>query len=121
MTKFTITKGLFAALLLTGGAFPVPSVAVAGWGAYAVSSAVLLPYASLATAHRRQRRLLCLRSLEFGGLGAVALLVVAGGGGETWAPLALAVGPLAVAAAVRRTLLRDAGRTPSGARERVPA
>jgi O-antigen/teichoic acid export membrane protein len=92
--------------LLTGGAFAVPVAAVAGWSAYAVASAVLLPYANLATVQRRQRRLLCLRLLELGSLGAVWVLVTQVEGGAVWAPLALAAGPLVVAAAVRRTVLR---------------
>ncbi len=95
-----------AAPLLTGGAFAVPAAAVAGWSAYAVAAAVLLPYAGLATVHRRQRRLLCLRLLELGGLGGVWALVVLVDGGEAWAPLALAAGPLLVAVTVRRTVLR---------------
>ncbi|MBM7807384.1 O-antigen/teichoic acid export membrane protein [Geodermatophilus bullaregiensis] len=109
--------------LLTGGAYAVPGAAVAGWSAYAVASAVLLPYAGLATVHRRQRRVLGLRLLELGGLGVVCGLVVLVDGGQVWAPLALAAGPLLVAVAVRRTVLRPLlGATAVDVRRgRVPA
>ncbi|RBY76002.1 hypothetical protein DQ238_18405 [Geodermatophilus sp. TF02-6] len=92
--------------LLTGGAYTVPVAAVVGWSGYAVASAVLLPYSALATVHGRQRRVLALRLLEFAGLAAVCALVVGVDGAQVWAPLALAVGPLLVAVAVRQTVLR---------------
>jgi O-antigen/teichoic acid export membrane protein len=90
--------------LLTGGDYPVPVAVVLGWGAYAVAGAFLLPYSGLATVHRRQRRVLGLRLLEFAALAAVCLLTL--GGDERWAPLALAVGPVLVAIAVRQLVLR---------------
>jgi hypothetical protein len=78
---------------------------VAGWSAYAVASAVLLPYSAMASVYHRQRRVLALRSLELGSLAAVVVLVTAVPGGELWAPLALCAGPLAAAAAVRARVL----------------
>src|SRR5688500_6407264 len=39
--------------LLTGGDYDMPVLAVAGWGAYAVAGAVLLPYSGVATVQRR--------------------------------------------------------------------
>jgi hypothetical protein len=96
--------------LLTGGDYAVPVLAVAGWSAYAVSSAVLLPYSGLATVHRQQRRVLALRLLEFAGLAGVCGLVVLTDGAEVWAPLALAAGPLLVALAVRRLVLEPVVR-----------
>jgi O-antigen/teichoic acid export membrane protein len=92
--------------LLTGGEYPMPVLAVAGWGAYAVAGAILLPYSGVATVQRRQRRVLGFRLLEFVALGGVALLAFFVDGGETWAPLALAVGPLLAAIAVRQAVLR---------------
>jgi O-antigen/teichoic acid export membrane protein len=89
-----------AAPVLTGGAYPVPVPAVAGWAAYAVAYAVLLPYSGLAVAHRRQRRVLVYRLLEFAGLAAVGVLV-SSGGVVVWGPLVLAAGPLLVAVAIR--------------------
>ena len=107
--------------LLTGGAYPLPVLAVAGWGAYAVAGAILLPYSGVATVQRRQRRVLGVRLLEFVALGGVALLAVFVDGGETWAPMALSVGPLLAAVAVRQAVLRPlAGRsTPPAARAPV--
>jgi O-antigen/teichoic acid export membrane protein len=99
--------------LLTGGHYPVPVLAVAGWGAYAVSAAFLLPYSGLATVHRRQRRVLVLRLLEFAALGLVVWLVYRVPGGERWAPLALAIGPVLAAIAVRQFVLRPLVRTES--------
>jgi O-antigen/teichoic acid export membrane protein len=101
--------------LLTGGKFPLPVLAVAGWGAYAVAGAILLPYSGVATVQRRQRRVLGFRLLEFVALGAVALLVTLVDGGETWAPLALAVGPLLAAVAVRQAVLRPLAQREHGA------
>jgi hypothetical protein len=79
---------------------------VAGWSAYAVAGAVLLPYSGLATVYRRQRRVLALRTLEFVSLAVVVMLLLVPGRGEQWTPLALAIGPLITAVAVRRIVLR---------------
>ena len=101
--------------LLTGGDYPLPVLAVAGWGAYAVAAAILLPYSGVATVQRQQRRVLGFRLLEFVALGAVVLLVTLVEGGETWAPLALAAGPLLAAVAVRQAVLRPLVRQERGA------
>ena len=98
--------------LVTGGGFPVSTAAVAGWSVYAVASALLLPYAGMAAAHHRQRRLLSLRSLEFLSLGAVLVLVLAVPGGVPWAPLALAIGPVLATVAVRQRVLRPLAAAP---------
>ncbi|MCZ2825175.1 MULTISPECIES: hypothetical protein [unclassified Modestobacter] len=91
--------------LITGGDYPLPVAAVAGWSVYAVASAVLLPYSGLASVHGGQRRVLALRAFEFGSLAVVAVLVLAVDGGVTWTPLALTVGPMLAAFAVRRSVL----------------
>lgn len=91
---------------LSGGAYPIAIGAVAGWSAYAVSVALLLPYSALATVHRRHRRVLALRSLELVSLTLVLVLVQVVDGGELWTPLALATGPVLVAVAVRAGVLR---------------
>jgi O-antigen/teichoic acid export membrane protein len=96
--------------LLTGGDYPMPVLAVAGWGAYAIAGAILLPYSGVATVQRRQRRVLGFRLLEFVALGVVALVVFLVDGGEAWAPLALAAGPLLAAASVRQAVLRPLAR-----------
>ena len=101
--------------LLTGGDYEMPVLAVVGWGAYAVAGAVLLPYSGVATVQHRQRRVLAFRLLEFVALGAVTLLVLLVGDGEQWAPLALAVGPLLAAVAVRQAVLRPLARLERGA------
>ncbi|MGK5114683.1 MULTISPECIES: hypothetical protein [unclassified Geodermatophilus] len=106
--------------LLTGGAYAVPVAAVAGWSAYAVAGAVLLPYSVLATVHRRQRRVLALRLLEAVGLAVVVALVALVDGSEVWAPLALAIGPLLVAVAVRQAVLRPLAGRPDAAVRPVP-
>jgi O-antigen/teichoic acid export membrane protein len=92
--------------LLTGGGYRVPLTAVLGWGAYAVGGALLLPYSGLATVHRRQRRVLGFRLLEFASLAAVVVLAVWVPGGEVWAPLTLTVGPVLAALGVRQAVLR---------------
>jgi O-antigen/teichoic acid export membrane protein len=99
--------------LLTGGKYAVPVLCIVGWGAYAVSAAFLLPYSGLATVHRRQRRVLFLRLLEFAALGVVVWLVYRVPDGALWAPLALAIGPVLVAVAVRQFILRPLARTES--------
>ncbi|WP_369136680.1 hypothetical protein [Modestobacter versicolor] len=91
--------------VLTGGGYAVPAAAVAGWSVYAVASAVLLPYSSLASVHGGQRRVLALRSFEFVSLAAVALLLLVVDGGVPWTPLALTLGPVLAAVAVRRAVL----------------
>ncbi|WP_104523845.1 MATE family efflux transporter [Blastococcus atacamensis] len=109
----------WAGPLLTAGSYPVPAAAVAGWSVYAVASAALLPYSSLASVHGGQRQVLALRSLEFVSLGAVLVLLLVVGDGAVWAPLALALGPLLTAGAVRRLVLtpgsRDSAEHPAGA------
>ncbi len=90
---------------LTGGSFAVPAAAVAAWGVYAVASAVLLPYAGMASAHHRPRAVLAARSTELLSLAGVLLLVLAGPGAVVWAPLALAVGPVLAAALLRARVL----------------
>lgn len=103
--------------LLTGGGYAVPGTAVAGWTAYAVAGAVLLPYAALASVHGEQRRVLVLRALEFTAPAVVLPLVLLADGGPVWAPLVLAVGPVLAAVAVRRTvvlpLVRDTAVRPA--------
>jgi O-antigen/teichoic acid export membrane protein len=91
--------------LLTGGGYAVPATAVAGWTAYAVAGAVLLPYAALASVHGEQRRVLVLRALEFAAPAVVLPLVLLADGGSVWAPLVLALGPVLAAVAVRRTVV----------------
>jgi O-antigen/teichoic acid export membrane protein len=91
--------------LLTGGGYAVPATAVAGWTAYAVAGAVLLPYAALASVHGEQRRVLVLRALEFAAPAVVLPLVLLADGGPVWAPLVLALGPVLAAVAVRRTVV----------------
>lgn len=91
--------------LLTGGGYAVPGTAVAGWTAYAVAGAVLLPYAALASVHGEQRRVLVLRALEFAAPAVVLPLVLLADGGPVWAPLVLALGPVLAAVAVRRTVV----------------
>ena len=90
--------------LLTGGGYAVPVGAVAGWSVYAAASATLLPYSSLASVHGRQRQVLVLRSLELASLLAVLVLLLLEGG-AAWTPLALALGPLLTAVAVRQWVL----------------
>lgn len=103
--------------LLTGGGYAVPGTAVAGWTAYAVAGAVLLPYAALASVHGEQRRVLVLRALEFAAPAVVLPLVLLADGGPVWAPLVLALGPVLAAVAVRRTVVvpfvRDAPVRPA--------
>ncbi|UOX99767.1 hypothetical protein [Blastococcus sp. PRF04-17] len=109
--------------LLTGGGYDMPVLAVAGWGAYAVAAAVLLPYSGVATVQRQQRRVLAVRLLEFVALGVVVLLVRSVAEGEQWAPLTLAVGPLLAAVAVRQLVLRPLADREDGAHRtgRAPA
>ena len=106
---------------LTGGDYAVPAAAVAGWSAYAVAGAVLLPYSSLASVHGGQRRVLALRALEFGALGAVAVLVVLAPAGVAWTPLALALGPVLTALAVRQWVVVPMTRTSTPVPVAVPA
>ncbi len=99
--------------LLTGGRYPLPAAAVAGWSLYAVASALLLPYSALASVLRRQRQVLLLRALEFVSLGLV--LVLTARGAAVWAPAALAAGPLLVVLVLRRWVLVPLARAPEPA------
>lgn len=107
--------------LLTGGSYRVPMAAVAGWGAYAIGGALLLPYSGLATVHRRQRRVLGFRLLEFASLAIVVVLALWVPGGAVWAPLALTVGPLLAAVGVRQAVLRPLVAREGTDRVLVPA
>ncbi|MGY1615774.1 oligosaccharide flippase family protein [Geodermatophilus sp. SYSU D00691] len=106
---------------LTGGGYAVPVAAVIGWTAYAAAGAVLLPYSSLASVHGGQQRVLLLRILEFGSLGAVAALVLLAPGSVAWAPLALAAGPALTAVAVRQAVVVPMTRRARRQPEPVPA
>ena len=106
--------------LLTGGEFPVPAASVLGWSAYAVASAVLLPYSGVATVYRRQRRVLALRLLEFVSLAGVLVLLLVPDPAPQWTPLALAAGPLLTAVAVRRLVLRPLVRGSTAVDGAVP-
>lgn len=91
--------------LLTDGDYPVPSASVAGWGAYAVTGALLLPYAGLASVHGAQRAVLGWRTVEMAALLGVLVLVVLRPTAAEWAPAVLALGPVGAAAAVRWRVL----------------
>ncbi|MGY1591295.1 hypothetical protein ACI79D_04895 [Geodermatophilus sp. SYSU D00708] len=108
---------------LSGGEYVVPLAAVTGWTAYAAGAALLLPYASLASVHGEQRRVLALRAVEFVSLGAVAALVLVAPDAVAWVPFALAAGPVLTALAVRQSvvvpLVRRAARRPAA--QAVPA
>jgi hypothetical protein len=106
---------------LTGGSYAVPPAAVAGWTVYAVAGAVLLPYSSLASVHGGQRRVLALRALEFGALGAVAAVVLLAPGAVAWTPLALALGPVLAALAVRQLVVVPMTRATAAAPALAPA
>lgn len=106
---------------LTGGDYAVPAAAVAGWAVYAVAGAVLLPYAALASVHGGQRRVLALRALEFGALGAVAGLVLLVPDGVAWTPLALALGPALAALAVRQSVVVPMARATAPTAALIPA
>ena len=93
----------------------MPVLAVAGWGAYAVAGAILLPYSGVATVQRRQRRVLAFRLLEFVPSAPSPCWCSSSATGEQWAPLALAVGPLLAAVAVRQAVLRPLARLERGA------
>jgi O-antigen/teichoic acid export membrane protein len=101
----------WAGPLVTDGDYAVPAASVAGWSVYAVASAVLLPYSGLAAVQGNQRRVLALRGFEFASLAGVALLVLAVDGGVPWTPLALTLGPVLAAVAIRRSVLQPPART----------
>jgi O-antigen/teichoic acid export membrane protein len=107
--------------VLTGGDYAVPAEAVAGWSVYAVAGAVLLPYASLASVHGGQRRVLVLRALELAALGAVAVVVLLAPGSVAWTPLALALGPTLAALAVRQLVVVPMTRATAPAPALAPA
>jgi O-antigen/teichoic acid export membrane protein len=106
--------------VITGGDYRVPAAAVVGWSVYAAASAVLLPYSGLASVHGGQRRVLVLRGFEFASLALVAVLVFAVDGGVTWAPLALTVGPVLAAVAIRRWVLVPLVRSAPAASDPQP-
>jgi len=97
--------------LLSGGEYAVPLVAVLGWGLYAVTGAVLLPYAGLASVHRAQRAVLGWRVVELTALLGVAAVVLVHPGAAAAAPAVLAAGPLLAAVGVRWRVLVPRVRT----------
>lgn len=101
--------------LLSGGDYQVPVEAVAGWGAYAVTGALLLPYAGLASVHGAQRAVLGWRVVEMAALVGVLVLVLARPSAAGWAPAVLAAGPVAAAAAVRWRVLVPRARVAAAA------
>lgn len=107
--------------LMTGSTFAVPVGAVVAWVGYAVTAAALLPYGCLAMVHGGQRRVLALRTWELGSLALAGLVVLCIDGGETWTPLALAVGPGLAAVVLRQSLLVPMTRREDAPPPREPA
>ena len=65
--------------------------------------------------------MLALRALEFGSLGAVAVLVLLVPGVVAWAPLALALGPALAALAVRQSVVVPMARATAPTAALIPA
>jgi O-antigen/teichoic acid export membrane protein len=108
---------------VTGGAFTVDRVALAGWAVYAVSLSCTLPLSSLATARKRSRLVFGVRGVEsVTGLVVLVVLLVADPAWAPYAPYCLGGGGLVSAALLWRLLRReDPGRTGSGIPVGMPA
>ena len=92
--------------VLTGGRFDLATSAVLGWGLYAASCAVVLPYGSLAAVRGDQAKVFGLRVLDsLAGLAAIALALVWAGLPVATAPWLLAAGSVAAGVVCRQWLL----------------
>ncbi|MDP3894948.1 MAG: hypothetical protein Q8Q44_27180 [Nocardioides sp.] len=101
----TLTAPLLGPVL-TGGRFELATLAVLGWGVYAASCAVVLPYGSLAAVRGDQAKVFGLRVLDaLIGLGAIAVALLWLGLPVAAAPWLLSAGSIAAGVACRQRLL----------------
>ena len=92
--------------LVTDGDFDLASVAVLGWGVYAASCAVVLPYGSLAAVRGHQARVLGLRLVDsLVGIIAVAVALWWWSAPPGAAPWLLSIGSVVAGVLVRQRLL----------------
>ena len=92
--------------VLTGGGYDLAVPAVLGWGIYAASCAVVLPYGSLAAVRGRQAGVFGLRVLDAAtGLAATAVALWWLGASPSVAPWLLSVGSVGAGLLVRQRLL----------------
>lgn len=98
--------------LMTGGDYDLAVAAVLGWGVYAASCALVLPYGSLAAVRGHQAKVLGLRVVDsLAGLGAVAAALWWLGMPTSAAPWLLSVGSVAAGALIRQRLLAPGAAT----------
>jgi hypothetical protein len=92
---------------VTGPSFSLLPLAVFGWAVYAASSAVVMPYASLASVRGRQRLVVALRTADSAfSVGLLAAVMFVGNASASWAPYVLAVGSFIDGAVIRWLVLQ---------------
>lgn len=92
--------------VLTDGRYDLATVSVLGWGVYAASCAVVLPYGSLAAVRGNQAKVLGLRVADsLMGLGATAVALLWLGLSAAAAPWLLSAGSVAAGILCRQRLL----------------
>lgn len=91
--------------LITGPAFSVEQLTVAGWVLYVVGSASFQPFASLAAVTGRQQRVFACRLTDATVTAVVLTALLAGGMSAAWTPFVLAAGLVLGGLLVRRVVL----------------
>ena len=96
----------WAGPLITGHNFDIDQVAVVGWVAYAAAAGLLIPYGSLAAVVGLHVKVFMYRLLEsIISLVAVVAVLYVFHASPSWVPLAMTLGPVALAVVIRQYLL----------------
>ena len=108
--------------IVTGGQFPISTLAVVGWVVYSATAGFLMPYGSLAAVTGMHVRVFTLRLVESAvSLGAVAVVVWVFHASPSWAPAAMATGPALLAVVIRQNVLVPLARARASEHEGVIA
>jgi O-antigen/teichoic acid export membrane protein len=96
----------WAGPLITGHNFDIDQVAVIGWVAYAAAAGLLMPYGSLAAVVGLHVKVFMYRLVEsIISLVAVVAVLYVFDASPSWVPLAMTLGPVALAIVIRQYLL----------------
>ena len=112
----------WAGPLVSGDAYRIDPLAVAGWATFAASVAAIMPYSSLAAVRGRQIRVVLLRLVDSAvSVGAVAALLWLAGAPASAVPFAIAAGSFLGALLQRRVALAAGDPAAPGGAEAAPA
>jgi O-antigen/teichoic acid export membrane protein len=92
--------------IITGHKFEIDELAVVGWVAYAAAAGLLIPYGSLAAVVGMHVKVFMYRLVEsIISLVAVVAVLYVFDASSSWVPLAMTIGPVALAVVIRQHVL----------------